>query len=90
MAQIARELRVENRLGLHLRAAAKVVHVTNQFKSQVLIHSDGVVVNAKSIMNIAMLAAGKGTTVRVEVNGDDADDAIAAIETLFADRFGED
>jgi phosphocarrier protein len=90
MPTVTRDLLVENQLGLHLRAAAKIVHLTNQFKSSVTIHADGVSINAKSIMNIAMLAAGKGTQVQVELIGGDAEEAAEALERLFRERFGED
>ena len=90
MPDVTRELLVTNRLGLHLRAAARIVHVTNQFKSQVLIHSNGVVVNAKSIMGILILAAACGSEVIVKAKGPDAKEALDSIEDLIERRFDEE
>jgi phosphocarrier protein HPr len=72
------ELTIVNKLGLHARASAKLTQVASGFKS-----------NAKSIMGVMMLAAGKGASVLVEADGDDADAALAALRALIADRFGE-
>ena len=78
-----------NKLGLHARAAAKLTHLASGFQCEIWISRSGRRVNAKSIMGVMMLAAGQGTSVLVEAKGDDADDAIAAIARLVADRFGE-
>lgn len=86
---IRKELEIINKLGLHARAAAKLVQCASRFASHVEIHRRGQTVNGKSIMGVMMLAASRGTTISVEVAGEDETEAIAAIEALIADRFGE-
>ena len=83
------ELTIVNKLGLHARASAKLTQVASSFKSDVWIARNGRRVNAKSIMGVMMLAAGKGSAVTVEAEGEDADAALAAVRALVADRFGE-
>ena len=83
------ELTIANKLGLHARASAKLTQVASGFKSEVWLTRNGRRVNAKSIMGVMMLAAGKGASVLVEADGDDADAALAALRALIADRFGE-
>lgn len=83
------ELTIINKLGLHARAASKLVQMAARFSSKVEIESKGVRVNAKSIMGVMMLAASKGTVVQLYVEGDDAEAASEAITQLFAERFGE-
>lgn len=78
-----------NKLGLHARAAAKLTHVASGFQSEIWLSRSGRRVNAKSIMGVMMLAAGKGSTVRIDAEGADADAALKALTTLIADRFGE-
>jgi phosphocarrier protein len=78
-----------NRLGLHARAAAKLTHIASGFQSEIWLSRSGRRVNAKSIMGVMMLAAGKGSTVRIEAEGADADAALAALTKLIAERFGE-
>ena len=78
-----------NRLGLHARAAAKLTHVASGFQCEIWLSRSGRRVNAKSIMGVMMLAAGKGSTVKIEAEGADADAALAALTKLIADRFGE-
>ena len=80
---------IVNKLGLHARAAAKLTHLAGNYQCEIWISRSGRRVNAKSIMGVMMLAAGPGTSVLVEAKGEDADDAIAAIEKLVAERFGE-
>jgi phosphocarrier protein len=80
---------IVNKLGLHARAAAKLTHVASGFRSEIWLSRSGRRVNAKSIMGVMMLAAGKGTTVRIEAEGPDADAALKALTALIADRFGE-
>jgi phosphocarrier protein HPr len=79
-----------NRLGMHARASAKFVTLASQFKSDVTLGRGGQQANGKSIMGIMMLAAGKGATVDLTVDGEDEDAALAALCDLIADRFGED
>lgn len=80
---------IVNRLGLHARAAAKLTHIASSFQSEIWVSRAGRRVNAKSIMGVMMLAAGKGSTVTIEAEGDDAQAALAALTKLIAERFGE-
>ena len=83
------ELTIVNKLGLHARASAKLTQVASGFKSEVWLSRNGRRVNAKSIMGVMMLAAGKGASITVEAQGADADAALRAIRQLIADKFGE-
>ena len=83
------EAEIVNKLGLHARASAKLTQTAGQFTAEVWLSRNGRRVNAKSIMGVMMLAAGKGSTVTVETDGSDADAALAAILKLIAGRFGE-
>jgi phosphocarrier protein HPr len=80
---------ISNKLGLHARAAAKLTQLASQFASEVFIIKAGQRVNAKSIMGVMMLAAGIGTTVTIETSGNDAEQALTAVQALFNDKFGE-
>ena len=80
---------ITNKLGLHARASAKLTQVAAAFKCDIWIARNGRRVNAKSIMGVMMLAAGKGSTVLVEAEGADAEQALAAILQLIGDKFGE-
>ena len=84
-----REIKVVNKLGLHARASAKLTQLASSFKSAVWIARNGRRVNAKSIMGVMMLAAGLGATVELETDGPDEQQALDALEKLFAERFGE-
>ena len=83
------EAEIVNRLGLHARAAAKLTHIASGFQSEIWLSRSGRRVNAKSIMGVMMLAAGKGSRVKIDAEGADADAALAALTKLIADRFGE-
>ncbi len=83
------EVEITNKLGLHARASAKLTQTAAQFHSDVFITKAGRRVNAKSIMGVMMLAAGKGTTVQVETLGADEAEALVAIIQLIDDKFGE-
>jgi len=78
-----------NNLGLHARAAAKFVTVASQFEADLQVSRNGRSVNGKSIMGVMMLAAGKGTDITVTADGNDAEQALQAIEALINDYFGE-
>ncbi len=78
-----------NKLGLHARAAGKLVETTSRFSCDITIEKDGRNVDGKSIMAMMMLAAAKGTEIQIKTNGDDEEDAIKAIVALINDRFGE-
>lgn len=84
-----REITIINKLGLHARAAAKLVSTASAFGSEVVIRKDGREVNGKSIMGVMMLAASKGTTVHVQTSGNDEKAAMDALLALINDRFGE-
>ena len=87
---IERELEIVNRLGLHARAAAKLVHLTARFESQVWLTKDGEEVDAKSILGVLLLAAAQGSTVAVKCEGRDEEEAMEAIAGMIANRFDED
>ena len=84
------EAEIVNKLGLHARAAAKLTEVAGAFASEIWLSRNGRRVNAKSIMGVMMLAAGKGSRVVIEADGADADAAVAALGKLIAERFGEE
>lgn len=86
---VTRDIVVENELGLHARPAAMLVKIANQFSSDILLEKDGEQVNGKSIMGVMMLAASKGSKVRVIAKGGDAVDAVDALNELFVNKFGE-
>lgn len=87
---IEREIEIVNRLGLHARAAAKLVHTAGGFQSRVTVAKDGEEVDAKSILGVLLLAASQGTRVVVRSDGADEEQAIKAVTDLIADRFGEE
>ena len=84
-----KELLIENKLGLHARAAAQIVKSASAYTSKITLMKDGLEVDGKSIMGIMMLAAAKGSSVLLEVRGDDEGQALAGLEQLFKDKFGE-
>ena len=84
-----RDVEIVNKLGLHARASAKLTQVAGQFKSEIWIARNERRVNAKSIMGVMMLAANKGSTIRLETDGVDEGEAMQALVALIADRFGE-
>jgi phosphocarrier protein len=86
---ISENITIINKLGLHARAASKLVSKASQFESDVWIDKHGNRVNAKSIMGVMMLAASKGTEVVLEVEGSDEKDCMEAIVQLINDRFDE-
>ena len=83
------EVEIINRLGLHARASAKLTKLAGSFASEVWISRGERRVNGKSIMGVMMLAAGIGSEVVVEAEGSDAEQAVAALLALIADKFGE-
>jgi phosphocarrier protein HPr len=87
---VARELMIINRKGLHARATAKLVQCIETFEADVLVSRCGETVNGTSIMGILTLGAGPGATIRIAAKGKDANDLLAAVTKLIADRFGED
>ena len=86
---IKKKLTILNKLGLHARAAAKVVSTANDFKSTITITKDGKIADARSIMKLLMLSASQGSSISVEVQGIDQNDAMESIERLFNNKFDE-
>ena len=87
--EIRRTMTIVNKLGLHARAAAKLIDLASGFESRIRMYRDGREADAKSIMQVMMLAASKGTDVEVAAQGPDAAEAVAAIERLVTGRFDE-
>ena len=83
------EAEIINKLGLHARASAKLTQLASSFGADIWLERNGRRVNAKSIMGVMMLAAGKGSKVTIETEGSDADAAMQALIALVANRFGE-
>ena len=83
------EVLIINKLGLHARASAKLTQVASSYKCEVWLSRNGRRVNAKSIMGVMMLAAGKGASITIDADGEDAAAALAALQQLFADKFDE-
>ncbi|MEI6322597.1 MAG: HPr family phosphocarrier protein [bacterium] len=86
----SKDLTIENRNGLHARPAALFVKTSSRFHSEVWVEKDGEKVNGKSIMGLMMLAAGKGSVLRVTAEGEDAALVMKELESLIATRFGEE
>jgi phosphocarrier protein len=87
MAQ--RDVEICNQLGLHARAAARFVHTASQFRSRIQLERDGQAVDGKSILGLLLLAATKGSWIRIVATGEDESEALEALCLLVADRFGE-
>jgi phosphocarrier protein len=85
----AASFEIQNRLGLHARAAALLAETARRFQSQVMVSKDGRSVDAKSIMELLLLAANRGSFVHVTAEGTDAEAAVAAVGALIVARFGE-
>jgi len=81
---------IVNKLGLHARAAARLVTLASKFESDVRVRKDGREVSGKSIMGVMMLAAAKGSQVTLIAEGEDAQQALDELAALVADRFGEE
>ena len=89
-SKASKELTIENRNGLHARPAALFVKTSSRFRSEVWVEKDGEKVNGKSIMGLMMLAAGKGSVLRVTAEGEDASTVLTELEQLIRTRFGEE
>jgi phosphocarrier protein HPr len=87
---IEHDVEIVNRLGLHARAAAKLVHLAGRFRSDVKLLKDGETVDGKSILGLLMLAAAQGEHLRLRTDGPDEQEAMTALEDLIARRFEED
>ena len=91
MSETRREtVKIVNKRGLHARASAKVVEAAARFNSEITVTKDGQSVSDRSIMGLMMLGAGPGSTITIEAEGPDAEDAMTAILALVEARFGED
>ncbi|HEV2147801.1 MAG TPA: HPr family phosphocarrier protein [Longimicrobiaceae bacterium] len=84
------QVTILNKYGLHARPAAEFVKLANRFSSEIWVARDQVEVNGKSIMGVMMLAAERGSSVAIRASGDDAVEAVEALERLVAERFGEE
>lgn len=87
---ISREVTISNKLGLHARAASKLVNCASRFASEIWLQRGEREINGKSIMGVLTLAAGKGTLITVHADGEDEAAALEEVEKLIRDRFGED
>ena len=87
---VEQKIEIVNRLGLHARAAAKLVHAAGRYASDVAVVKDGEVVDAKSILGILQLGAAQGSLVTVRCSGSDEIDALAAVVELIDGKFGEE
>jgi phosphocarrier protein len=86
---LTRDVTITNKLGLHARAAAKLVSTAGRFAADVFLEKEDRRINGKSIMGVMMLAAAQGTNILLEISGDDEEAACSALEHLIANRFGE-
>lgn len=87
---VTRVMKIINQKGLHARASAKFVQTVEKFEAEVRVSRSGETVGGTSIMGLMMLAASPGTSITVEASGKDAVAVVEALETLLANRFGED
>ena len=87
---LSKEIAIINKLGLHARAAAKFVSLASGFASEITVSRNNRSVNGKSIMGVMMLAAARGATIRLDIDGEDEVRAMAELEGLILDRFGEE
>ncbi len=87
---IEKDIEIINRLGLHARAAAKLVHTAGRYDSEVTIAKDGEEVDGKSILGVLLLAAPQGCEVKIRCDGDDEGEAMEALVDLISDRFQEE
>ena len=89
MEKIIKKIEIKNKLGVHARAAALLVQTVNKFSAQVTFSKDGQIADGRSIMGVLTLAATQGSKIQVEASGDDAEQAVRAIERLIDRRFNE-
>ena len=83
-------LQIENNLGLHARAAGKIVALANQFRSRLFLRKDNEEVDGSSILSILTLSCPKGTEVEVKIVGEDSEAFMESLTELFSNKFGED
>jgi phosphotransferase system HPr (HPr) family protein len=89
MAMVEKNFRIQNELGLHARPAALFVQKANSFKSEIIVEKGNKKVDGKSIMGIMMLAAAKGSSIKIIAKGYDANEAVEALQELIQSKFGE-
>lgn len=87
--ELKKTLSIINKLGLHARAASKLVATASRYESDIILDRQGQQADAKSIMSVLMLAASQGTALSITVSGDDAEEALEQIELLINNRFDE-
>ena len=90
MTEVTREVRIENRRGLHARASAKFVNLASSLPAEIEVTKDGNAVCGTSIMGLMMLGAAMGDTILIRVTGESADEALEQLVALVEERFGED
>ena len=86
---VRREVIIANKLGLHARAAARLVQLASSFGSEIKVGRNGKEVNGKSIMGVMMLAASRGSPIEIVASGEDEEQAVCSLEELIINRFGE-
>ena len=89
MIKVLRKIEIKNKLGLHARAAALLVQTANRFSAQITLSKDGQIADGRSIMGVLTLSATQGSKIQIEAVGDDAEQAVKAIERLVDKRFNE-
>lgn len=89
MEKIIKKIEIKNKLGVHARAAALLVQTVNRFAAEVTFSKDGQIADGRSIMGVLTLAATQGSKIQVEASGEDAEQAVRAIERLIDRRFNE-
>ena len=88
--KVHKDMVVQNKMGIHARPAAMFVKTANRYACNVMVEKDGEVVNGKSIMGLMMLAAGPGSKLRIECEGQDASQAVLELEQLLKRKFDEE
>lgn len=89
MGQVRASFQIVNKLGMHARAATKLVQTASRFRCDVQLEKDGHQANAKSVMGVLLLCGHQGSVIHVVATGEDAEEAVSAIGALIAERFGE-
>jgi len=90
VAEIVDTLKIKNKLGLHARPAALLVQEASKYSSKIELENEGIRVNGKSIMGVMMLAAAHGSEIKVIIEGEDAEEALAGLKSLFDRKFDEE
>jgi len=85
-----KKLAIKNSLGIHARPAGLFAQIASKFNAQIAVEKNGMTVDGKSIMEVMMLGAGKGSSITIKAKGEDAESALNALEKLIEDKFGEE